>query len=95
MKYVADKDRKAFAADLKEIYHAPNADRAAEIRDTVAEKWSEKYPNAMKSWTTNWGCHYTDFQVFIGCQDSDLYDQCDRIAQFHVPETEPAEKRVS
>lgn len=54
MKYVADKDRKAFAADLKKIYHAPNADRAAEIRDTVAEKWSEKYPNAMKSWTTNW-----------------------------------------
>ena len=42
MKYVADKDRKAFAADLKKIYHAPNADRAAEIRDTVAEKWSEK-----------------------------------------------------
>lgn len=54
MKYVADKDRKAFAADLKKIYNAPNADRAAEIRDTVAEKWSEKYPNAMKSWTTNW-----------------------------------------
>ena len=54
MKYVADKDRKAFAADLKKIYHAPNADRAAEIRDTVAAKWSEKYPNAMKSWTTNW-----------------------------------------
>lgn len=54
MKYVADKDRKAFAADLKKIYNAPNADRAAEIRDTVTEKWSEKYPNAMKSWTTNW-----------------------------------------
>ena len=54
MKYVADKDRKVFAADLKKIYNAPNADRAAEIRDMVAEKWSEKYPNAMKSWTTNW-----------------------------------------
>lgn len=54
MKYVADKDRKAFAADLKKIYNAPNADRAAEMRDTVTEKWSEKYPNTMKSWTTNW-----------------------------------------
>ena len=54
MKYVADKDRKVFAADLKKIYNAPNADRAAEIRDMVAEKWSEKYPNAMKLWTTNW-----------------------------------------
>lgn len=54
LKYVADKDRKPFAADLKKIYNAPNADRAAEIRDTVTEKWSEKYPNAMKSWSTNW-----------------------------------------
>lgn len=54
LKYVADKDRKTFATDLKKIYNAPNADRAAEIRDSVTEKWSEKYPNAMKSWTTNW-----------------------------------------
>ena len=54
LKYVSDKDRKAFAADLKKIYHAPNADRAAEIRDEVTEKWSEKYPTAMKSWTKNW-----------------------------------------
>lgn len=54
LKYVSDKDRKGFAADLKKIYHAPNAVRAEEIRDEVTEKWSEKYPNAMKSWTTNW-----------------------------------------
>ena len=26
LKYVADKDRKPFAADLKKIYHAPDAD---------------------------------------------------------------------
>ena len=49
MKYVVDKDRKVFAEDLKKIYNAPHADRAAEIRDTVTEKWSEKYPNAIKS----------------------------------------------
>ena len=54
LKYVADKDRKAFAADLKKIYHAPDSDRAAEIRDAVEEKWSEKYPRAMKSWRDNW-----------------------------------------
>ena len=54
LKYVADKDRKPFAADLKKIYGAANADQAAEIRDKVTEKWSEKYPNAMKSWTVNW-----------------------------------------
>ena len=54
LKFVADKDRKLFAADLKKIYHAPNAERAAEIRDGVMEKWNPKYPNAMKSWVVNW-----------------------------------------
>lgn len=54
LKYVADKDRKPFANDLKNIYQAPNVDRAAEIRDQVKEKWDEKYPNAMKSWIKNW-----------------------------------------
>ena len=54
LKYVSDKDRKPFAADLKKIYSAPNVDRAEEIRDEVMEKWSVKYPNAMKSWVVNW-----------------------------------------
>ncbi len=54
LKYVAEKDRKPFAADLKKIYHAPDADRAEQIRDEVEEKWCEKYPTAMKSWRTNW-----------------------------------------
>lgn len=54
LKYVSDKDRKAFANDLKKIYQAPNSDRAEEIRDGVKEKWDEKYPNAMKSWIKNW-----------------------------------------
>lgn len=54
LKHVADKDKKAFAADLKKIYTAPNSSRAEEIRDEVEEKWSEKYPGAMKSWRVNW-----------------------------------------
>ncbi len=54
LKYVSDKDRKAFAADLKKIYHAPNAETGEEIRDSVIEKWDEKYPHAMKSWVVNW-----------------------------------------
>lgn len=54
LKFVADKDKKPFAADLKKIYSAPNSERAEQIRDEIAEKWSEKYPNAMKSWTVNW-----------------------------------------
>ena len=54
LKYVSDKDRKPFAADLRKIYSAPNVDRAEEIRDEVMDKWSVKYPNAMKSWVVNW-----------------------------------------
>lgn len=54
MKYVAEKDRKAFCADLKTVYHAPTEEKAQEALEHVTEKWSGKYPNSMKSWKTNW-----------------------------------------
>ncbi len=54
LKYVADKDRKPFAADLKTIYNAPSEQKAIEARERVTEKWNEKYPRAMRSWETNW-----------------------------------------
>lgn len=54
MKYVSDKDRKTFSADLKTIYHAPTEEKALEALDRVTEKWSEKYPNSMRSWKQNW-----------------------------------------
>ncbi|MDT8717886.1 IS256 family transposase [Clostridium sp. 19966] len=54
LKYVADKDKKQFAADLKTIYHAPSEEVAYERMKNVTEKWQDHYPNAMKSWNTNW-----------------------------------------
>ena len=54
LKYVADKDKKIFANDLKSIYHAATEAAALEELERVTEKWSEKYPNAMKSWHQNW-----------------------------------------
>lgn len=54
LKYVADKDRKAFAADLKTIYHAPTEAAALEALERVTEKWTPKYPNSMKGWHQNW-----------------------------------------
>ena len=54
LKYVADKDRKPFARDLKTIYNAPNEEQGRMNRDRVSEKWSEKYPNAMKRWERDW-----------------------------------------
>ena len=53
-KYVAEKDRKPFAADLKTIYHASNEEKALEALEKVTAKWSEKYPNSMKRWHENW-----------------------------------------
>lgn len=54
LKYVADKDRKEFAADLKTIYHAVTEEQGRQNRELVTDKWHERYPNAMKSWTANW-----------------------------------------
>ena len=54
LKYVPDKDRKAFATDLKTIYHAPTEEKAREALDKVSEKWTPKYPNSMKRWYDNW-----------------------------------------
>ncbi len=54
LKYVPDKDRKAFAGDLKTIYHAPTEEDGYEQMHHVTEKWSKKYPNAMKRWEENW-----------------------------------------
>jgi len=54
LKYVADKDKKKFATDLKTIYQAPSESVAYEHMLEVTETWKNNYPNAMKSWSTNW-----------------------------------------
>ena len=54
LKYVASKDKKPFATDLKTIYQASNEEKAREALEKVTKKWSEKYPNAMKRWGDNW-----------------------------------------
>lgn len=54
LKYVPDKDRKTFAADLKMIYHASDEEKARLALDRVTEKWTTKYPNSMKRWYDNW-----------------------------------------
>ena len=42
LKYVPDKDRKAFAKDLKTIYNAPTEEDGRKALDIVTEKWEEK-----------------------------------------------------
>ena len=54
LKYVGEKNKKEFSKDLKSIYHAPSEEAALEQLDRVTAKWEKDYPNAMKSWHTNW-----------------------------------------
>jgi putative transposase len=52
--YVSWKDRKAFTADLKTIYQAPTREAAEVKLLEMAERWSERYPIAVRSWESNW-----------------------------------------
>lgn len=54
MKYVSDKDRKPFCADIKTIYQAPTEEKALDALERITEKWSGKYPNSMRSRKQNW-----------------------------------------
>jgi len=54
LKYVAWKERKALAADLKTVYGASTEDEAARQMDRLQEQWKGRYPHVLKSWRTNW-----------------------------------------
>ncbi len=56
LKYVSHKDKKAYASDLKLIYHGTSEEKAFEKMLELKDKWEEKYPNSMKSWEVNWDC---------------------------------------
>jgi len=53
-KYVVWRDKKAFTADLKNIYTAPNKVAAEAALNTLAQNWDSKYSYAVKSWRKNW-----------------------------------------
>ena len=54
LKYVANKDMKTFAKDLKTIYTAASEETARKQLETVTKKWSGQYPSAMNRWHDNW-----------------------------------------
>jgi len=60
-RYVVWKDKKAFTADMKHIYNAPNQQAAKAALDDFAERWESKYSYAIKSWRDNW----EDLTVFF------------------------------
>jgi len=54
LRFVAEKDKKEVAADLKPVYKAVNAERGFEMLLEFEAKWGQKYPLAVKSWVDNW-----------------------------------------
>lgn len=54
LKYVADKDMKSFANDLKTVYHAPDEQTALKRLEEVTRVWNEKYPGSMNRWNDHW-----------------------------------------
>ena len=60
-RYVVYKDKKAFNADMKQIYTAVNKESAEYELDNFEKKWGSKYPYAIRSWRNNW----EDLSVFF------------------------------
>lgn len=54
VKYVAWKDYKAVASDLKRIYRSATEEAALLALDRFAARWDEKYPQISKSWRSHW-----------------------------------------
>jgi transposase-like protein len=54
LRYVVWKEKKEFAKDMKEIYHAPTLEAAEQALDNFEKKWNHKYAYAVKSWKNNW-----------------------------------------
>ncbi len=54
LRFVAWKDRKAVAADLKKIYSSPTVDEAERELAHFGEAWDKKYAAISKSWNEHW-----------------------------------------
>lgn len=53
-KFLSWKHRKAFCADLKNVYNAPTLDAAKFALEQLDEKWGQQYPACVKPWKQNW-----------------------------------------
>ena len=54
LRYIAEKDKKAFMADLKQVYQAISKEQGYENLIALDEKWGKKYPVPLSSWYNNW-----------------------------------------
>ena len=54
LRYIAEKDKKNFMADLKLVYQAVSKEQGYENLIMLDEKWGKKYPVPVSSWYNNW-----------------------------------------
>lgn len=54
LRYVAWKDYKQVAGELKQIYRSATQEEALAELEKFAEKWDARYPQIAKSWRSNW-----------------------------------------
>lgn len=54
LRYIAEKDKKAFMADLKPVYQAFNQEEGYKNLLQLEEKWGKKYPVPLQGWLANW-----------------------------------------
>jgi transposase-like protein len=54
LRYISEKDKKAFMADLKLVYQAATKEEGYENLMKLEERWGKKYPVPIASWYNNW-----------------------------------------
>ncbi|WP_420615552.1 IS256 family transposase [Candidatus Palauibacter sp.] len=54
LRFVAWKERKAVARDLRAIYRAPSLEAAETALETFSERWDERFPVISRKWRANW-----------------------------------------
>jgi len=54
LRYVASKDQKQFATELKTVYQSFTKEEAELALDKLEEKWGKKYPIIFESWRNKW-----------------------------------------
>ena len=54
LKYVANKNHRAFMKDLKPVYKAETKEAAERALDQLEEKWGDRYPVVIRSWRNKW-----------------------------------------
>lgn len=83
---VAEKDKKAFATDLKTIRFttSPSEQTGFERMEAISEKRKDKYPHAMKIRAVNWNVICSIFKFSIV-----------RESEQHLPPSKQPEERIS